>query len=657
MHTRRHLLRVVLLATAATFGAACGEATRPQFGAIRIVASTTGSDSDLSGYLVKVEGRTAQSVPSNGTILIQQVPTGRRMVQLSGAAPNCTVDGPSQRSVTVSADDTVSVGFDLQCVPLIGTLRVRVLTSGDELDTDGYVLSIDTASVQVDASDDVELELRAGAYTLDLGEMAPNCVAGNNPRTVSVAFGVVTDITFVVVCSRTNGTIRFTTITTGSDLDPDGYVVMVQDSCPYFYCYYYWIDVPIATNGTTTFQGLSGVRYVQLAGVAPNCVILGGDSRSVDVKGGGTTEVVFQIDCATFGRVQLSSVTTGVDLDTDGYQIHLTGPYFYETPLNDGGAVTVSVVPGTYQASVDGISTNCDLVGDNPRNVTVASDVTVVVGLDISCAPATMLAYVSNDDGNAEIYAIKANGAGRTRLTTHTAADEDPAWSPDGTRIVFTSERTGNREVFVMNADGSSPTRLTTAAQNDYQPAWSPDGTRIAFVSERDGNSEIYLMQADGTNPVRLTQHAAAETQPAWSPDGARIVFRSTRDGNGEIYVMNADGSGLGRLTTSTRDEVDPVWSPDGLSIAFSGLVWCYYNHCAYNLFLINADGSGVAQNPSEIEALQASWSPSNARIAFTNTICDFYYYNCNETQIAAFHPNGTGFAIIVGGRSPAWRP
>jgi WD40 repeat protein len=648
---------VALLATAATFCAACGETTRPQFGAIRIVASTIGTDPDLSGYLIEVEGRTAQSVPSNGTILIQQVRTGRRMVQLSGAAPNCTVDGPGQRSVTVSADDTVSVGFDLQCVPLIGTLRVRVLTSGDQPDTGGYLLSIDTASVQVDASDDVELELRAGTYTLDLGEMAPNCFANDNPRIVSVAFGVVTDITFTVVCSRTNGTIRFTTITTGSDLDPDGYLVMVEDPCSGFYCYYYGIELPIATNGTTTLQSLSGVRFVRLGGVAPNCLILGGSARPVNVTGGDTTEVVFQIDCTTLGRVQLSSVTTGPDFDTDGYQIHLTGEYFYDTPLSDGSAVTLSVFPGTYQASVHGISTNCDVIGDNPRTVTVTNGVIVVVAFDISCATAMMLAYVSDDDGNAEIYTIKSNGVGKTRLTTHTAADEDPDWSPDGSRIVFTSERTGNRDVFVMNADGSSPTRLTTAAQNDYQPAWSPDGTRIAFVSERDGNPEIYLIQADGTNPVRLTQHAAAETQPAWSPDGARIAFRSTRDGNGEIYVMNADGSGLRRLTTSTRDEVDPVWSPDGLSIAFSRLVWCYNNHCAYNLFLINADGSGVAQNPSEIEALQASWSSSNARIAFTNTICDFYYYNCNEKQIAAFHPNGTGLAIIVGGRSPAWRP
>ena len=657
MHTRRHLLRVVLLATAVTSGAACGEATRPQFGAIRITASTTGSDPDPSGYLIEVAGRTAQSVPSNGTILIQPVPTGRRMVQLSGAELNCTVVGPSQRSVTVSADDTVNVGFDLQCVPLIGTLRVRVLTSGDELDTDGYLLSIDTASVQVDASDDVELELRAGAYTLDLGEMAPNCFAGNNPRIVSVAFGAVTDITFTVVCSRTNGTIRFMTVTTGSDPDSDGYVVRIEDPCPYFYCYYYWIEVPIATNGTATFQSLSGVRSVQLAGVAPNCVILGGDSRSVDVKGGDTTEVVFQIDCATLGRVRFSSVTTGPDFDTDGYHVRLTGPAFYDTPLSDGGAVTLNVFPGTYEAWVDGISTNCDLIGDSPRTVTVTSDVIVRVAFDISCTEATVLAYVSDEDGNAEINTIKSNGIGKTRLTTHSAADEDPDWSPDGSRIVFTSERTGNRDVFVMNGDGSSPTRLTTAAQDDYQPAWSPDGTRIAFVSERDGNPEIYLIRADGANPVRLTQHPAAETQPAWSPDGTRIVFRSTRDLNGEIYVMNADGSGLTRLTTSTRDEADPVWSPDGLSIAFSGLVGCYYSHCSYYLFLINADGSGVARNPSEINALQASWSQSNARIAFTNPICDFYYYNCNETQIAAFRPDGTGLVIIVGGRSPAWRP
>jgi len=52
--------------------------------------------------------------------------------------------------------------------------------------------------------------------------------------------------------------------------------------------------------------------------------------------------------------------------------------------------------------------------------------------------------------------------------------------------------------VYVMGADGSNPTRLTNNPSYHEQPAWSPDGTRIAFVSNRDGPLEVYVMPAQG---------------------------------------------------------------------------------------------------------------------------------------------------------------
>ena len=44
-----------------------------------------------------------------------------------------------------------------------------------------------------------------------------------------------------------------------------------------------------------------------------------------------------------------------------------------------------------------------------------------------------------------------------------------------------------------MNADGSAVTRLTSEAARDDEPAWSPDGTKIAFTSDRDGDFEIHV--------------------------------------------------------------------------------------------------------------------------------------------------------------------
>ena len=103
-------------------------------------------------------------------------------------------------------------------------------------------------------------------------------------------------------------------------------------------------------------------------------------------------------------------------------------------------------------------------------------------------------------------------------VSTMRAMEESPAWSPDGSRIAFMSDRDGNFEIYVMNADGSGPTRLTKNPESDAYPVWSADGSRIAFQSERDGNYEVYVMNADGSRQTNLTDNPAGDGNPTWSP-------------------------------------------------------------------------------------------------------------------------------------------
>jgi Tol biopolymer transport system component len=141
------------------------------------------------------------------------------------------------------------------------------------------------------------------------------------------------------------------------------------------------------------------------------------------------------------------------------------------------------------------------------------------------------------------------------------------SWSPDGKRIAFVSDSgylpetdVHRSEIYLINPDGSDLVGLTEPPNSDENPVWSPDGSRIAFVSTRDGNPEIYLMQADGSGVVRLTADAGNDHYPTWSPDGERLAFVSDRGGNGDVYVIGADGSGLRQLTHSAADEYAPAW-------------------------------------------------------------------------------------------------
>ena len=102
-------------------------------------------------------------------------------------------------------------------------------------------------------------------------------------------------------------------------------------------------------------------------------------------------------------------------------------------------------------------------------------------------------------DGDFDIYAHDAGGAGWRNLTNSPAHDRCPAWSPDGGRIVFDSDRGGNRDIYVMNKDGGEVYRLTNNEAADKSPAWSSDGKTIVYHSNRSGHWQAYVVYDDGT--------------------------------------------------------------------------------------------------------------------------------------------------------------
>ena len=97
------------------------------------------------------------------------------------------------------------------------------------------------------------------------------------------------------------------------------------------------------------------------------------------------------------------------------------------------------------------------------------------------------LAFTSERDANeetpfqVEIYTMRANGDDQTRLTFDELSDFLPDWSPDGRRIAFTSFRDAtlgddefNAEIYTMRADGSHLANLTRNAAFDAAPDWQP---------------------------------------------------------------------------------------------------------------------------------------------------------------------------------------
>jgi Tol biopolymer transport system component len=124
------------------------------------------------------------------------------------------------------------------------------------------------------------------------------------------------------------------------------------------------------------------------------------------------------------------------------------------------------------------------------------------------------------------LWTVRADGSAPEQVSD--VVGEEGAWSPNGARIAFASTRDGspgardpvdwNEEIYVMRADGSGLTRLTRTAGNEHwPPAWSPDGRHIAFTSDGcTAKSDILITDVRGSVLLNATDHPANDLFPAW---------------------------------------------------------------------------------------------------------------------------------------------
>jgi tetratricopeptide (TPR) repeat protein len=78
------------------------------------------------------------------------------------------------------------------------------------------------------------------------------------------------------------------------------------------------------------------------------------------------------------------------------------------------------------------------------------------------------------------------------------ADDTALSWSPDGSRLAYMSDFDGDWDVYLYTPATSSFVQLTENPASDGLPTWSPDGSSIAFVSDRGGAWGLYVTGPDG---------------------------------------------------------------------------------------------------------------------------------------------------------------
>ncbi|WP_419864373.1 cell wall-binding repeat-containing protein [Candidatus Poriferisodalis sp.] len=248
--------------------------------------------------------------------------------------------------------------------------------------------------------------------------------------------------------------------------------------------------------------------------------------------------------------------------------------------------------------------------------------------------------HIVYNNGGALVVADRDGSNGRVLSSGVGISPQEPAWSPDGTKIAFAGWKSTDpaegtdpyrSHIWTVNSDGSNAVQLTSGAVEDRWPTWSADNRKLAFGRHNWEPSAWYLvaMDADGRNPVELGRKFGSGAEPAWSPDGSLIAYNR----HGILSVVNPDGTDVrslppddnrgGRLKREVESKLS--WSPDGTRLAFSlwetrdGRTVAGESNIAI-LEVSTGEITQVTEMPGR--EINPDWSPDGQRILF-NTAQD----------------------------------
>jgi tricorn protease len=161
-------------------------------------------------------------------------------------------------------------------------------------------------------------------------------------------------------------------------------------------------------------------------------------------------------------------------------------------------------------------------------------------------------------------------GPTRNLTNSSNAHDKFAHWSPDGAKIAFISDMDGEDELYLISQDGSGkPEELTHGFHAMlYQPSWAPDGKRIAF-GDKDG--KLYVLTLEDKKVTQIAQNPRGSIpQYPWSEDGGHLAYTMDNSaGFTSVYIWSVADGQSHRVSDELYDCDHPAWDPEGNYLYF----------------------------------------------------------------------------------------
>ena len=174
-----------------------------------------------------------------------------------------------------------------------------------------------------------------------------------------------------------------------------------------------------------------------------------------------------------------------------------------------------------------------------------------------------------------EIFAASSTDGGDAARVSFSSGDEyQLTWSPDSRRLVYVSDREKTPHLYIYDFNSNTETQLTSDSADDSTPMFSPDGKTVAFIR---GARELHVLdlndKKDRTVATDIFERPPiiADRPFVWSPDSKWLAYLSVGQSQFKNVSITPAENGTGKPATFLANVSSNTlsWSPDGTFILF----------------------------------------------------------------------------------------